>query len=180
MVNVSETVVSNAMTLPPAPADYESYMQRHEEARDLCLAGLDAFGREVLLVSDALAAWRAMQAAAKCEGVQLLLLSGFRNVARQAGILSRKLENGQELADILRVNAYPGYSEHHTGRAVDIGSCSCAHFEETFECTPEYAWLDKHAAEFGFFLSYPRENTCRIAFEPWHWCFVPECGELAG
>jgi D-alanyl-D-alanine carboxypeptidase len=167
------------MSLPAAPPDYASYMAPHEEARDLCPAGLDVFGREVSLVSDALEAWRAMQVAAKEEGVQLLLLSGFRSVARQTEILSRKLESGEEFADILRVNAYPGFSEHHTGRAVDIGSSSCAHFEEAFECTPEYAWLDEHAAEFGFFLSYPRENKCRIAFEPWHWCFAPGGGGLA-
>jgi len=77
------------------------------------------------------------------------------------------------LADILKVSAYPGYSEHHTGRAVDIGSPDCAHLTEAFEATREFSWLAEHAAGFGFVLSYPRDNPHGIAFEPWHWCLTP-------
>jgi len=159
------------MNLPLPPADYEARMRRHAEALVLSEIGLDAFGRQVYLTPEAGDAWQAMQRAAGEEGLQLLLLSGFRSVARQEEILSRKLADGGAFAEILRVSAYPGFSEHHTGRAVDVGSSACAHFEEAFEQTPEYAWLEKRAAEFGFFLSYPRDNACGIVFEPWHWCF---------
>jgi D-alanyl-D-alanine carboxypeptidase len=158
------------MSLPPVPPGYESRMRRQEEALHLCSAGLDVFGREVSLVPDAVDAWRTMCLEAAEDGVSLLLLSGFRSIARQAEIVAGKLAGGVDFAEVMRVSAYPGFSEHHTGRAVDIGSPWCAHFTEAFEQTPEYAWLETRAAEFGFSLSYPRDNACGIIFEPWHWC----------
>ena len=83
--------------------------------------------------------------------------------------MEKNLAQGLPLDAILRANAYPGFSEHHTGRAIDIGSPDCAHFEEIFETTREFLWLSEHAARFGFQLSYPRDNTAGIVYEPWHW-----------
>jgi D-alanyl-D-alanine carboxypeptidase len=158
------------MQLPPPPPDYEKRMRRHPEALRLCSLGADVFGRDVQLAPEAAAAWSAMRAAAEAAGARLLLVSGFRSIARQAEIIRRKLDAGMLLSDILKVSAYPGYSEHHTGRAVDIGSPDCAHLTEAFETTREFSWLTEHAAGFGFALSYPRDNAHGIAFEPWHWC----------
>ena len=158
------------MNLPPPPPGYEARLPRFAEEGRLCGVGLDAFGREVRLAVEAAAAWEAMRAEAERAGVRLLLLSGFRSVERQAEIVGKKLAAGQTLADILRVNAYPGFSEHHTGRAVDIGSAECAHLTEAFESTREFTWLRQHAARFGFTLSYPRDNPYGITYEPWHWC----------
>lgn len=146
------------MNLPPPPPGYEARLPRFAEEGRLCGVGHDAFGREVRLAVDAATAWSAMRTEAEREGVRLLLLSGFRSVERQAEIVRKKLAAGQTLADILRVNAYPGFSEHHTGRAVDIGSAECAHLTEAFESTREFTWLRQHAARFGFTLSYPRDN----------------------
>lgn len=111
---------------------------RYAEARQLCLAGPDVFGRDAFLDPGALTAWRAMVRAAEEDGIRLLLLSGIRSVAQQAEILSWKLEGGAELAEILRVNAYPSFSEHHTGRAINVGSPSCTHLDEVFKQTLEY------------------------------------------
>jgi len=158
------------MNLPPPPAGYEARLPRFAEETRLCGVGRDALGREVRLAVEAAAAWTAMQAEAERAGVKLLLLSGFRSVERQAEIVRKKLAAGQALADILRVNAYPGFSEHHTGRAVDVGSADCEHLSEAFESTREFAWLSEHATRFGFALSYPRDNPYGIAYEPWHWC----------
>ncbi len=158
------------MLLPPPPPDYEKRMRRHDEATQLRSVGVDVFGRDVRLAPEAVAAWFAMRGAAETAGARLLLVSGFRSIERQTEIVRRKLDAGTAMADILKVSAYPGYSEHHTGRAVDIGSPDCAHLTEAFEKTREFAWLAEHAADFGFALSYPRDNTHGIAFEPWHWC----------
>lgn len=158
------------MQLPPPPLDYEKRMRRHDEATSLRGAGMDVFGREARLTPAAAAAWLAMQGAAKAGGARLLLVSGFRSIERQTEIVRRKLGAGMLLGDVLKFSAYPGYSEHHTGRAVDIGSPDCAHLTEAFETTREFSWLAEHAAGFGFSLSYPRDNTHGIAFEPWHWC----------
>jgi D-alanyl-D-alanine carboxypeptidase len=146
-------------------------MPRCPEAEDLCEVGPDAFGREVLLTPDAAKAWFAMKSAAEGDGTRLLLLSGFRSLERQAGILKRKLAAGETLEQILRVNTYPGFSEHHTGRAVDLGSHDCEHLSEVFETTNEFRWLLSRANGFGFSLSYPRSNGFGIAYEPWHWCW---------
>ncbi len=160
------------MNLPPPPSGYEARMPRFAEETRLCDVGRDAFGREVRLAADAAAAWQAMRAEAERAGVKLHLLSGFRSIERQAEIVQKKLAAGQTLEAILRVNAYPGFSEHHTGRAVDIGSVDCEHLSEAFEATREFAWLRQHAARFGFTHSYPRGNPQGIAYEPWHWCWV--------
>jgi len=162
------------MNLPPPPAGYEARLPRFAEETRLCGVGRDALGREVRLAVDAAAAWAAMQAEAERAGVRLLLLSGFRSVERQAEIVQKKLAAGQTLDAILRVNAYPGFSEHHTGRAVDVGSADCEHLSEAFESTREFTWLNRHAARFGFTLSYPRGNPHGIAYEPWHWCHSPK------
>lgn len=161
------------MSLPPAPPGYEHRMPRCAEATSLRAVGVDVFGREVRLTPPAAEAWLAMRQAAEDAGLQLLLVSAFRSIERQTEIVRRKLESGMSLEDILKTSAYPGHSEHHTGRAVDLGSPACAHLTELFAHTPEFAWLDAHAARFGFALSYPRANTRGIAFEPWHWCLHP-------
>ena len=112
-----------------------------------------------------------MQAAAVRDGLTLLPLSAFRSVARQTVIIRRKLAAGQPITDILRVNAAPGCSEHHTGRALDLGSTQAMRLTTAFARTREFRWLKRNAATFGFHLSYPRGNRQGIAYEPWHWCW---------
>jgi D-alanyl-D-alanine carboxypeptidase len=98
-------------------------------------------------------------------------VSAFRGVDRQAEIVRDKLARGQTPEQVLEVSALPGYSEHHSGRAVDVASGTDRPLEEVFEQTDAYRWLLEHAAEFSFFLSYPRGNAAGYAFEPWHWCY---------
>ena len=52
----------------------------------------------------------------------------------------------------------PGYSEHHAGTAMDIGTPDQPPAEESFEATPAFAWLHRRGGDFGFALSYPRGN----------------------
>lgn len=144
-------------------------MPRFKEADQLVSVGHDAFGREVRLEQEAATAWFIIKNKSEEAGVGLLLLSGFRSISRQSEIIQKKLDTGLSLDAILRVSAYPGFSEHHTGRAIDFGSSDCEHFSETFEVTREFAWLTEHASRFGFSLSYPRGNPHGIVYEPWHW-----------
>jgi D-alanyl-D-alanine carboxypeptidase len=115
-----------------------------------------------------------MQAAAAGEGVRLLPISAYRSVARQAKLVRRKLAAGERIEDVLRLVAAPGCSEHHTGRALDLGSPEDLNLDVDFEKTAEFRWLKRHAAQFGFRLSYPRENRHGISYEPWHWCWHAE------
>lgn len=139
------------------------------ECLDLCDAGQDIFGRAQLMSRETLDAWQKMQAAAKREHVNLLLVSAFRGADYQHQLIERKLEQGQQLDEILQVNAPPGYSEHHTGSALDLTTDNCPALTEAFDQTPAFRWLTARAAEFGFVMSFPRGNPHGIAYEPWHW-----------
>lgn len=125
----------------------------------------------VRLAPRAAAAWTRMHRAAKQDGIELLPLSGYRSIARQIALIRGKLADGEKIGDILRLVAAPGCSEHHTGRAIDIGSPDDPDLDEDFARTAEFRWLRRHAAKFGFSLSYPRRNPHKIAYEPWHWCW---------
>ena len=141
------------------------------EPQELADSGPDMFDRPQRLTPEALAAWRRMQSLAAASGIELLLVSAFRSWQYQHDLIARKLEKGQQINDILLVNAAPGFSEHHSGRAIDIATPGCEVLTEAFENTPAYQWLEQNAADFGFHLSFPRDNDLGIAYEPWHWCF---------
>ncbi len=140
----------------------------YPEAPVLAIAEIDADGRRFELEPEAAAAWRQLRAAAAREHVELWLVSAFRSIDYQAKIIRYKLNKQQDLEQILAVSAPPGFSEHHTGRAVDINS-----LEPEFEHSAAFDWLKRNAERFGFYLSYPRDNAMGYQFEPWHWCYRP-------
>jgi zinc D-Ala-D-Ala carboxypeptidase len=128
-------------------------------------------GREWKLIAPAASAWRAMQARAREDGISLIVLSAFRNVQRQIELIEKKLKSGMTIESILQSVAPPGCSEHHTGRAIDIGSDDHPTIEETFAQTRAFGWLTQHARDFGFVMSYPKDNAMGYVYEPWHWCW---------
>lgn len=157
----------------PIPRGYAERFPRFEEARALRCVGLDHAGREAFLTAGAARAWQRMQSAATADSVELLLISAFRGYARQAAIIQRKLDAGQTWNEILRVSALPGFSEHHSGRAIDLGTPGSTELTEDFEQTPAFAWLQDRARDFRFRLSFPRGNRRGLIYEPWHWCWHP-------
>jgi hypothetical protein len=158
----------------PLPADYATRtgLPRQREPALLVDAGRDAFGRRAWLQAPAARAWQRMRAAAAIDNVTLQLVSAFRHAAYQTRLVQRKLARGMTLDEILAVNAAPGYSEHHSGRAIDLTTPGCAPAEVEFEATPAFEWLHRNAARFGFRLSYPRGNPHGVTYEPWHWYHV--------
>lgn len=155
------------------PRDYgrQRSLALVREPRELACIGTDIHGRRQWLAPRAARAFMRMRDAASTDGAVLQLVSAFRSADYQLGILRRKLERGQAIDEILRVSAAPGYSEHHSGRVVDLTTPGHAALEEEFEHSAAFAWLTRHAGAFGFALSYPRGNAHRIAYEPWHWCW---------
>lgn len=151
----------------------EKYRDRRPvpEAADLVPVGADIYGRDQKLAPDAAAAWQKMRAAAGLDGVVLLLVSAFRSVVYQRQIIERKLAAGQTMDQILRASAAPGFSEHHSGRVIDVTSPNCKPLTEEFERTAEFAWLVRHAKDFGFAMTYPHDNPFGVIYEPWHWAF---------
>tara|TARA_B100001989_G_scaffold123977_1_gene87527 strand:- start:70 stop:783 length:714 start_codon:yes stop_codon:yes gene_type:complete len=108
---------------------------------------------------------------AKKDGVYLVLLSGYRSINLQKDIFySLKSIRNQVAAERARVSAPPGYSEHSTGFAIDIGDATQRQtdFETEFENTDAFKWLKNNAAKFHFKMSFDKDNKY-IDYEPWHW-----------
>ncbi len=146
------------------------------EGEDLISIGLDMAGREQRMERRAAARWQAMREAAGGEAVVLAVVSAYRSFDYQRQIIARKLAAGQTVEQIISVSALPGFSEHHTGRAIDIGTPGCPPLTAAFEQTDAFLWLSRRGADFGFRMTYPRGNPQGIVFEPWHW-FFSEKGE---
>lgn len=143
-----------------------------QEPATLATAGKDLRGRTVKLAPSAATALKRMTAAAAKDGVTLQIVSGFRSAAYQAALLRTKLNRGMSIATALSINTPPGYSEHQSGCAVDLATPHSPAADQSFARTPAYAWLNRHAAGYGFHLSYPSTNAHGIEFEPWHWRYV--------
>ena len=158
------------------PVDYSAScsLPLCTEPAELVDTELDFYRRPQRLTPAAFSAWSAMRAAATEQDVSLFLISAFRGYQYQHDLIAAKLASGQSIEEILRVNAAPGHSEHHSGRAVDLGTLGCDALSEKFENTIAYQWLTVNANAFGFHLSYPRANPHGIDFEPWHWCYRAE------
>lgn len=149
-------------------------MPLQPECGNLVATESDVFGRQPYLDADAFVAWSALRAGALEEGIVLQIVSAYRSIDYQKQLLMRKLARGELIADILQVNAAPGYSEHHSGRALDITTPGFEHLETGFEHSPAFKWLLEHAGGYGFFLSFPRGNPYGVQYEPWHWCYKGE------
>lgn len=137
----------------------------------LKVAETGADGREHLLVPQAASAWSEMKTAASADGIGIYIVSAHRSIARQIEIVVQKLDAGQTPEQIFAVSAPPGCSEHHTGRAIDVGTQRSIPLEVEFETTPAYQWLEANAVRFGFTLTYPKGNRWGYDYEPWHWCY---------
>jgi D-alanyl-D-alanine carboxypeptidase len=164
------------------PSDYDcnGARPRHPEAADLVDVGPNLVGQMQQLTESTATKWQAMITAASADGIALLLVSGFRSIDYQARLIRKKINAGQGLSDILTVNAAPGYSEHHSGRAIDIATPGSRPLTEDFETSDAFAWLRENAENFGFGMSYPRGNAQGFVYEPWHWAQSPGEGAESG
>lgn len=147
----------------------EPLLPIYAEATELVEACPNIVGRMQSLTPGTAAAWLAMLDAARAEQIALVMVSGFRSMEYQAGLIRKKLAAGQTIDEILKVNVAPGFSQHHTGNAIDIATPGYKPLLEEFAESPAFAWLTEHARRYGFTMSYPRDNPEGITYEPWHW-----------
>lgn len=140
----------------------------HGEAQELVVADSDPNGTEITLTPGASFAWNNMKQLASKNGITLWLEYGFRGFEFQAELIRNEMRRGSTLENALTWIAAPGFSEHHSGNALDIACPECFPTTQAFEHTPAFEWLKANASEFGFSLSYPRGNPYGIIFEPWH------------
>lgn len=183
--NVADSVFVPAINSRPVPGDSENpdaptepdvllNHRRYEVAEAESLVPLNAASK-IKLNAEAQGVITQMIAKAKAEGVQLGIISGFRTLADQDYLyFDLKAERGQSAQTRAEVSAPPGYSEHHTGYAVDFidESEGETHLNESFETTPAFKWLEKNAAYFNFEMSFPKGNAANVSYEPWHWRYV--------
>lgn len=115
-----------------------------------------------------------MFAAARKDGYDFYLASGYRSYEKQIDIYNEYVaEKGKEEAD--RIDAHPSASEHQLGLGADLctvdGGCA---FCYCFEDRDEYAWLQENSWKYGYILRYPdgKESITRIKFSPWHYRYV--------
>ena len=156
------------------PADELLGHRRYDEASEESLVPVvgDA---SVRLREAAAEQFAAMVQSARAEGVRLMPLSGYRSEADQTYLFFEiKKDRKQSSQERAAVSAPPGYSEHHTGYAIDIGDADQpgANVSESFEDTKAFEWLEENASAYGFELSFGDGADSVVSYEPWHWRFV--------
>lgn len=106
--------------------------------------------------------------AARADGLNLLVISGYRTESTQRGLFNNSVKRyGMDHA--LIYSAKPGHSEHQLGLAVDLNST-----EESFDQTKEYKWLKANSYKYGFIERYPKgkEFITGYGYEPWHYRYL--------
>ena len=137
-------------------------------------ADLVTLASGLTLHRDAASALEEMQRDALFDGIDLRVVSAYRSIDLQKQIFfGVKSERNQSAAERARVSAPPGFSEHSTGYAVDLGDGDqpATHLSTSFETTRAFAWLKANANRYHFTLSFPEQNSQGVSYEPWHWRF---------
>lgn len=176
----AEPEQSSATAATRRPADITSpdsltvLVNKHNPLSPVSYAPADLVPfRGVQLRSEAAIAADAMFTAAAAEGVTMTALSGYRSYETQVGTYgSWAATYGQAQADV--ASARPGYSEHQTGLALDIGTGGGCDLQVCFADTNAAIWAAEHAHEYGFVLRYPwwHHETTGYWYESWHFRYV--------
>lgn len=133
-------------------------------------------------------AYEELAEAAKVAGHPLVMVSAYRSVAYQEEIFNANvntlMSQGHTKEEAIRITKLtftePGYSEHHTGLAVDVVDQDWYQnhtgelLNEGFGDTEGGKWLQAHAREYGFIIRYPKGKHAitQIDYEPWHLRYV--------
>ena len=127
------------------------------------------------LPKSVLPCFEALRAAAAADGAPLVVRSAYHGPGYQAYLILRELRlQGYCLATVRRTIESPDSSEHACldTTAVDFGAADGT--GPDFAQTRAFRWLRENAGDFGFRLSYPRDDPNAVGFEPWHWRFTGE------
>ena len=169
---------------PQTKEDFVSYVEGQE------LPEAPTYINEILIASkqyplpstfapgeskDARAAFNEMAAAASLEGFHFTAFSTYRSFEYQTDLYQRYVDqDGVEEAD--RYSARPGYSEHQTGLAFDIGEVDQQQdwASSRFGETEAGRWIAKNAHRYGFIMRYPdgKEPVTGYMYEAWHFRYV--------
>ena len=113
-------------------------------------------------------AFNKMQAAAKVDGLNIYISSGFRSYSYQKTLYNNYVNrDGVTAADTYSARA--GHSEHQSGLAFDVNTIN-----DSFANTEEGKWLNDNCYKYGFILRYPngKSDETGYQYEPWHFRYV--------
>lgn len=118
--------------------------------------------------SDAGGALKRLFKAARREGYDLRLVSGYRSAARQK-VLHQSYVDRSGTDSAATFSAKAGFSEHQTGLAADVAGNKCE-LKACFGNTAAGRWVAQHAHQYGFIIRYPkgRDKVTGYTYEPWH------------
>jgi D-alanyl-D-alanine carboxypeptidase len=138
------------------------------DLKSLAGTGLSVARTGLSLRTAALQALVSMEAAARAEGIALLVSSTYRSYAYQSGVWDRGVAADGE-AETAASIARPGYSQHQLGTALDFGSIT-----DAFAETKASRWLESNATRFGFSLSFPKGMSAVTGYkwESWHYRYI--------
>ncbi len=176
------TNVTDKAKTPEAPDLFGHHPYAEAPLNQLRTIGRAGDGYELKLREAAAKSYLNMNAAAKADGVDLVVISAFRTIDEQQELFFEiSKQRNQTPAQRAKVSAPPGHSEHHTGYALDIGDSAVpsATLSTSFEKTAAFQWLQSNAAKYGFEMSFPPNNPQGVMYEPWHWRFVGDDDSLA-
>jgi zinc D-Ala-D-Ala carboxypeptidase len=122
--------------------------------------------------AEAAAALHQMFADAAAQGLRLNVDSAYRSYTYQQNTFASGVARLGE-AQALRGIAKPGFSEHQTGLAADIGGGGCE-IDPCFATTAQGQWVAQNAYRYGFVIRYPDglEGITGYRYEPWHVRYV--------
>lgn len=106
---------------------------------------------------------------------EMVIDSGYRTFFYQENLMRKLLK--EKGIGAYKSLAKPGYSEHQTGLAVDIGFYKDGVYDNNFDVLNyqnEFKWLEENAHNYGFIIRYPKEKECITGYihEPWHLRYV--------
>ena len=106
---------------------------------------------------------------------QIVIDSGYRPFFYQEALMKDLLQEKGTLA--YKSLALPGYSDHQTGLAVDVGFYRNGVYDANFnidDYLEEFAWIRENAHKYGFIVRYPedKEEITGYIYEPWHLRYV--------
>lgn len=130
------------------------------------------------LTSETVVALNQIAEELKKQDVNVYVTSAFRSYQQQQEAfnywVNRELATGLDLqtarAKANVYSAFPGHSEHQLGTTLDIRCEDCSAFSKDVASNPVYQFLQEHAHEYGFVISYPagKQHLTGYTYEPWH------------
>ncbi len=139
----------------------------------------NAWDEDIQVEKEAYEQYKKLAKALKEDGVEIVLDSVYRSVNAQQELWDEWSADPEKGIDYVRQYvAVPGYSEHHTGLAIDI--CLKKKGELVYENDDmiadreTFAKIHEKIADYGFILRYleGRDEITGYAYEPWHLRYV--------